>query len=129
MSPVPGPISTPDDPMSVPPAPRFAAVLLLSVTVGGCSGDVNPIKAAFVDAGYGPKPVQAPDFVEKSRKAEIGYMPVGEDAPRRAVRARSVEGQKALQSELEGARSRNEARGREAEGAGRTAGKDLQAPR
>ena len=114
--------------MSVPRVPVLP-VVLLTVALGGCSSDVNPIKAAFVDAGYGPRAVQAPDFVKTSRKADIDYMPVGEDAARRPVRARSAEGQRALAAELEGARTRNEARGRAAEGAGKGAGKDLAAPR
>jgi len=110
--------------------PRVSLVLLTvasTVALGGCSSDVNPIKAAFVDAGYGPRAVKAPDFVETSRRADIGYMPVGEDAARRPVRARSAEGQRALAAELEGARTRNEARGRAAEGAGKNAGKDVSA--
>ena len=102
-----------------------AAVIVLPTLVGGCSGDVNPVKAAFVDSGYGPKAVQAPDFVEKSRRDGVGYMPVGESAPARTMRSRSAEGRKALEAELEGARSRNEARGRAAEGAARTAGKGI----
>ncbi len=46
-------------------------------------------------------------------------MNVGVDAPRRATRAKSAEGQKTLEAELEGARGRNEARGRAAESAGK----------
>jgi hypothetical protein len=48
-------------------------------------------------------------------------MPVGVDAPKRPVRAKSVTGQKALEAELEGARGRNEARGRAAANAGQGA--------
>ena len=46
-------------------------------------------------------------------------MNVGIDAPRRSVRPKSTEGQKTLEAELEGARGRNEARGRAAESAGK----------
>ncbi|MGX5774659.1 hypothetical protein [Methylorubrum zatmanii] len=108
--------------------PRIAlAVPLFAVaaSVGGCSSDVNPLKSAFVEAGYGPKAVDAPDFVAKSRKSDADYMPVGESAPRRAVRARNAAGQSALQAELEGARSRNEVKGRAAEGAAKDAAKGL----
>lgn len=106
---------------------RLVAIIGIFVLVlsSGCSSDVNPVKAAFVGAGYGPKPVDAPDFVERSRRSDIDYMPVGESTPRRAIRARSSDGQKALEAELEGARSRNEARGRAAETAGKGAGKGL----
>ncbi|CAO4164775.1 DUF4148 domain-containing protein [Methylorubrum populi] len=100
-------------------------VLAMSACLGGCSSDVNPLKSAFVDAGYGPKRVDAPDFVAKSRKGDADYMPVGESAPRRAIRARNAAGQSALEAELEGARSRNEVKGRAAEGAAKDAAKGL----
>lgn len=88
--------------------------------LAACSGDVSPIKTLAVEAGYGPKTVAAPDFVANSRpKGEQDFMPVGVSAPARPVRAKSVEGQKALEAELEGARGRNESRGRAAESAGR----------
>ena len=104
----------------------YSAALTLAMPatlLGACSSDVNPVKAAFVEAGYGPKPVQAPEFVEKSRREDIDFMPVGVSAPKRS-RARNAEGQKSLQAELEGARSRNEARGRAAEGAAKGTGKE-----
>lgn len=104
---------------------RPLALLALAILAGACSSDVNPVKAAMIDAGYGSKPVQAPDFVEGSRREGIGYMPVGESAPKRSVRARSTEAQKALEADLEGARNRNEARGRAAEGAAKATGKGL----
>ena len=50
---------------------------------------------------------------------------MGESAPRRAIRARNPAGQSALQAELEGARNRNEAKGRAAEGAAKDAAKGL----
>ncbi len=107
--------------------PRLVALaaIFALVQTGGCSSDVNPIKEAFVGAGYGPKPVDAPDFIAQSRRNGGDYMPVGESAPKRAIRARSSEGQKALEAELEGARSRNEAKGRAAETAGKGTGKGL----
>lgn len=101
---------------------RAAPALLLAAALGlaGCSGDVGALRGVGL-AGAAPKGPEAPDFVAGSRgKAEQDYMPVGVSAPRRAVRAKSTEGQKALEAELEGARSRNAARGRAAESAGRT---------
>lgn len=103
----------------------FLALAVLVLPVAGCSSDVNPVKATFIEAGYGPKPVETPDFVEKSRRQGAGYLPVGEDAPKRPNRARSAEGQKALEAELEGARGRNEARGRAAASAAKGAGQGL----
>jgi hypothetical protein len=91
----------------------------------GCSGDVNPMKEAFVGAGYGPKKIDAPDFVETSRRPGGTYMPVGKDEPKRAIRARSSEAQRNLEADLEGARTRNEARGKTAEGAAKGIAKGL----
>ncbi|MGU3540325.1 hypothetical protein [Methylobacterium sp. A54F] len=96
-------------------------LIALGLAAGGCSTDVNPLRYAAEQTGGGPKPVTAPDFVAGSRRAGPEFLPVGVSAPPRPVRAKSSEGQKALESELEGARSRNEARGRSAEGAGRAA--------
>ncbi len=90
------------------------SVLPILIGQGGCSGDVNPVKAAYIGAGYGPRNVAAPDFVESSRREGLGYMPVGTDAPKPANRPRTAESRRALEAELEGARSRNEARGRAA---------------
>jgi hypothetical protein len=104
------------------PAHR-AGTLILAVLAGplsGCSGDV--VRSMAVDAGYGPRVVAAPDFVTESRSKEApAFMPVGVDAPKRPVRAKSVTGQKALEAELESARGRNEARGRAAASAGQGA--------
>ncbi|WP_375465994.1 hypothetical protein [uncultured Methylobacterium sp.] len=103
-----------------------SAVILRSLAlgaaaaVGACSGDVSPIRTLAVEAGYGPKTVAAPDFVTASRpKAAAAFMPVGVSAPPRPVRAKSAESQKALEAELEGARGRNESKGRAAESAGK----------
>ena len=85
-----------------------------------CSGELGAVRTLAVEAGYGPKAVAAPDFVEAARpNAPKDYMPVGVSAPPRPVRAKSVESQKALEAELEGARGRNESKGRAAESAGR----------
>ena len=106
------------------PAPiaLLLALALLAAPLAACSGDT--VRTLAVDAGYGPKAVAAPDFVAQSRTREApDFMNVGIDAPRRPARAKSAEGQKALEAELEGARGRNEARGRSAESAGRGTGK------
>ncbi|SFL18605.1 hypothetical protein [Methylobacterium pseudosasicola] len=104
------------------PAPAIAATVLglLAAPLAACSGDA--VRTLATDAGYGPRVVAAPDFVTESRSKEApAFMPVGVDAPKRPVRAKSSEGQKALEAELEGARGRNESRGRAAESAGRGA--------
>ena len=100
--------------------PALAILALLAAPLGACSGDA--VRTLATDAGYGPRVVAAPDFVTESRSKEpAAFMPVGVDAPKRAVRAKSAEGQKVLEAELEGARGRNESRGRAAESAGRGA--------
>jgi hypothetical protein len=106
-----------------------ALALAAAATVAACSSDVNPLREAVTRAGYGAKPIAAPDFVAESRKPGGEFLPVGVSAPQRPIRAKSTEGQKALESELEGARSRNEAKGRAAEGVGRTTAKGLSAPK
>jgi hypothetical protein len=103
------------------------ALALLAAPLTACSGDV--VRSLASDAGYGPRVVAAPDFVAGSRSKEApDFMPVGVDAPKRPVRAKSATGQKALEAELEGARGRNEARGRDAEQAGRGAAAIKPAP-
>jgi hypothetical protein len=105
--------------------PGLAAILFAGLSAAGCSSDVNPMKAAMVGAGYGPKAVDAPDFVEKSRRTDGTYMPIGLDAAKPTIRARNSTAQKSLEADLEAARTRNEARGKTAQGAGKGIAKDL----
>ncbi|KQO71836.1 hypothetical protein ASF22_14590 [Methylobacterium sp. Leaf87] len=90
-----------------------ACLVAVAGFAGACSSDLNPLKAA-----YQPGPA-APAFVAESRKPGGDFLPVGVSAPARTIRAKSAEGTKALEAELEGARGRNEAQGRSAESAGR----------
>lgn len=113
----------------VPPRiPRFASALVLLTLAGGCAGDGNLVRDAVVSAGYGPRSIEAPEFVASSRRPGGDYLPVGVSAPPRPIRAKSAEGRRALEDELDGIRSRNEARGRAADEAGRTIGKGSAAP-
>lgn len=99
----------------------------LPLCLAACSGDT--VRTLATDAGYGPKKVDAPDFVTSSRPKETpDYMAVGVDAPRRAIRPKNAEGQKALESELESARGRNEARGHAAESAAKGVAKGIAPP-
>lgn len=100
------------------PARVLAAALCLG-PAGGCSSDVGPLREAYVQTGTGPKGMKPADFVADSRRAGDGFLPVGVSAPARPIRAKSSEGTRALEAELEGARGRNEIRGRAAESAGR----------
>lgn len=104
----------------LPGLSRAAILAALAGSLAACSGDV--VRSLASDAGYGPRVVAAPDFVTESRsKAPPDFMPVGVDAPKRPVRAKSVTGQRELEAELERARGRNEARGRAAASAGQGA--------
>ena len=108
------------DPGRHPAFIHMAILALLAGSLAACSGDV--VRSLASDAGYGPRVVAAPDFVAETRsQAAPDYMPVGVDAPKRPIRAKSVTGQKELEAELEGARGRNVARGRAAASAGQGA--------
>ncbi|MDB5647526.1 hypothetical protein [Methylobacterium sp.] len=96
--------------------PQFVAALALAGLLGACSGDLNPMRAAYGTGEAGP-PKKTPDFVAQSRRGGDDFLPVGVSAPARPIRAKSAEGTKALEDELLAARGRNEARGRSAEGA------------
>ncbi|GJD95994.1 hypothetical protein [Methylobacterium iners] len=102
---------------------RFSfAVLAGALLTGGCASDVNPLRDAYVGAGMPSRQAKPADFVAESRTQASGeFLPVGVSAPQRPIRAKSSEGAKALEAELEGARSRNEAQGRAAASAGRAA--------
>ena len=109
---------------------RVALTVLIAPLVaalGACSGDT--VRTLATDAGYGPRKVDAPDFVTSTRPKDTpDFMAVGVDAPKRTVRAKSAEGQKALESELENARGRNVARGRAAESAAKGVAKGIAPP-
>lgn len=102
----------------------FSPVLAATIAAGlapalsACSGDVNPMREAAFGLGQGVKVAEPADFVKASRpEGGSAFMPVGVSAPKRPARAKNPEGQKALEAELEGARSRNLAQGRAAESA------------
>jgi len=102
--------------------PRLAVLALVIAPVlaaGGCSGDVGGLRSLGI-TGTAPKAPEAPAFVTDTRREGADFLPVGVSATPRPVRAKSSEGQKALEAELEGARSRNLARGRAAESAGKS---------
>lgn len=94
---------------------QFAAVAALALLGGtalaGCVGDANPVRDAVQSAGFGPRAVAAPDFVERSRPVAPDYLPVGVSAPPRDAPLKSAAQVRALESDLEKARGRNEARG------------------
>ena len=98
-------------------APRF--VLLAALGLGGCSGDMNPVRDTLVDAGVGAKPRTAPEFIERSRPQDLDYLPVGVLPPPRRTEAKSEEQVRRAAAEMKAARGRNQAQG---EAARRAAG-------
>jgi hypothetical protein len=95
---------------------QIVSVLVAICLLGGCSGDLNPMRVAYGTGEAGPPP-KTPDFVAQSRRGGDDFLAVGVSAPARPIRAKSAEGTKALEDELLAARGRNEARGRSAESA------------
>ncbi|WP_244496305.1 hypothetical protein [Methylobacterium indicum] len=91
-----------------------ATLVVIGLSAGGCVLDGAGIRDAAKSAGFGPKEVAAPDFVEKTRRGGGDFLPVGESAPPRETRAKSAAGVKALEAELDASRQRNEAKGRDA---------------
>lgn len=98
----------------------LSLALSACLTLGACSGDANPVRDTLVSVGAGPTVAPTPDFVERSRPATLDYVPVGTAAPERPVKARSADEVKAVEAEMEGLRTRNEAAARAAEKAGAT---------
>jgi hypothetical protein len=101
-------------------ARRLAYALAVAAALGACSGDLNPMRDAAVATGIGAERRKGPDFVEKSRPAELDYLPVGVTAPGRSTAAKPAARVKAVEAEMDAARAANEARGAEARKAGAT---------
>ena len=84
-------------------------VLLLALALGGCSGDVNPLRDTLVAAGVGAKPRPAPEFIERSRSKDLDYLPIGAAPQPRRTEAKTEEEVRRAAAEMEGARGRNQA--------------------
>ncbi|WP_048707717.1 hypothetical protein [Microvirga massiliensis] len=87
--------------------------------LGGCSGDANPVRDIVAAVGGGPPPAETPDFVASTRPEKLDYIPVG-TPDRRKTPARTADEVKAVESELDTVRSRNEAAAQAAREAGAT---------
>jgi hypothetical protein len=84
-------------------------LLVTTLVLAGCSGDMNPVRDALVSTGVTPQATPAPDFVVESRPASIDYQPVGSAAPARTTPAPKPDQVKAVEAELDAVRARNEA--------------------
>lgn len=98
----------------------LSLALCACFALAACSGDTNPVRDTLVSVGAGPTLAQSPDFVQRSRPANLDYLPVGVAAPERPVQARTADEVKAVEAEMESLRSRNESAARAAVQAGAT---------
>jgi hypothetical protein len=94
------------------PAWRRIALVLgaaASFALAGCAG--NPARDLAVAAGVtGGEPKPPPDFVSRTRRSNLDYIPVGTSAPRRAYRVKTQDEVKGAESELEGRRASSAAK-------------------
>jgi hypothetical protein len=105
---------------SIPRAPAFTLILLAAGGVAGCNGSFNPVRDVATAVGAGPQAAATPDFVARSRPANLEYMPIGTPVPERPTPARTAEETKAAEAELDALRTRNEAAGAAAAELGKT---------
>jgi hypothetical protein len=107
-------------PLSIPRAPALALTILSALGTAGCNGSFNPVRDVATAVGAGPKVAQTPDFVARTRPANLDYMPIGTATDGRPTPARSAAEIKAAEAELDAIRARNEAAGAAAAEAGKT---------
>ncbi|WP_201752103.1 hypothetical protein [Microvirga arsenatis] len=96
---------------SIPRAAAIAATLAAAAGLAGCQGGANPVRDVATSLGGGPQVAATPDFVARSRPANLDYMPIGTPVPERPTPARTAEEVKAAEAELDALRARNEAAG------------------
>ena len=74
--------------------------------LAGCAG--NPARDLAVAAGVtGGEPKPPPDFVSRTRRQNLDYIPVGTSAPKRVYRVKTPDEVKADEADLQGAGARN----------------------
>jgi hypothetical protein len=89
---------------------RSLCLILLAGGLAAC-GETNLVKDFTQGVGIGGEPRPAPDFVSRTRPANYEYLPVGESAPKRPIKAKDAAGLAKAEAEMDAARTRNEARG------------------
>ncbi len=77
------------------------------LALAACSGDLNPVRDLAVATGVGAEPKPAPDFIAKSRPAEVDYIEPG--LAERPSKAKSAAEVKAAEAEMDQIRAKNEA--------------------
>jgi hypothetical protein len=89
----------------------FLSVAAAIAVLAGCSGDTNPVRDVVAGVGAGPNFAKTPDFVVRTRPAQVDYVPIGTSAPQRSEKARTAAEVQAAQAEMDAARAANEAAG------------------
>lgn len=85
--------------------------LILASAVSGCAGDTNPVRDAAIAAGVtGGEPKPAPDFVARTRPAQVDYVPVGVSAPPRRYRAKNKDEVESAEAQMNRLSRTNESR-------------------
>lgn len=101
---------------------HVALAALACIAVAGCASDANPVRDIAVASGItGGEPRPAPDFVTRTRPADIDFAPVGVSAPARATRPKDRGAVTGAEAEMNALRARNEQRGATARRAGASA--------
>lgn len=105
-------------PLSIPHVTALALTLFAVAGLAGCNS--NPVRDVATAVGAGPQVAPTPDFVERSRPANLDYMPIGTPVAERPTPARTAAEIKAAEAELDALRTRNEAAGAQAAELGKT---------
>ena len=105
-------------PLSIPRFSVAAMILFAVASVAGCNS--NPVRDVAASVGAGPQMAPTPDFVARSRPANLEYMPISASVPERPTPARTADEIKAAEAEMDALRARNEAAGAQAAELGKT---------
>jgi hypothetical protein len=105
-------------PLSIPRFSAAAMILCAIASVAGCNS--NPARDVAASVGAGPQMAPTPDFVARSRPANLEYMPISASVPERPTPARTADEIKAAEAEMDALRARNEAAGAQAAELGKT---------
>ncbi len=105
-------------PLSIPRFSAAAMILCAVASVAGCNS--NPVRDVAASVGAGPQMAPTPDFVARSRPANLEYMPISASVPERPTPARTADEIKAAEAEMDALRARNEAAGAQAAELGKT---------
>ena len=86
-------------------------VIAVPLALPGCAGDANPVRDLAVATGVtGGEPKPAPDFVTRTRPAEVDYAPIGVAPPPRRYRPKSKDTVAGAEAQMNELRMSNEAK-------------------